>query len=218
MRQIVWSLAVLLCADSQPVFGQEGLPGISGAWDSEVWSTEGWPLDPPYTPEGRAAQQTWASAPEDDPSNRCLVPLGRVISGPFPHEILQQDGRVTILYEYEHQVRRIFTDGRDHPQDAYPTLMGHSTGRWDGATLVVETVNMESGLFRPQGLPYTQGLRLTERYTPVDDDTRLIVEITVDDPQYYSEPWTVMKRYARFDEEIKDYECIVRTHMPAAGS
>jgi hypothetical protein len=153
----------------------------------------------------------------DDPSNRCLVPLGRIVSAPFPHEIIQQDDRVTILYEYEHQVRRIYTDGRGHPEDAYPTLMGHSIGSWEGETLVVETVGVEDGgLFRPQGLPYTQALRLSERYSLVDGGTRMIAVLTIEDPNYYREPWTVRKRYRRYEGEIKDYECIVRDHMPGA--
>ena len=187
---------------------------FSGVWESEVWSTEGWPLDPPFTAKGQAAQDAWAAAPDNDPSLRCLIPLGRIISAPFPHEIIQQDDRVTLLYEYEHQVRRLFLDGRDHPDDAYPTLMGHTVARWEGDTLVAETVAVEAGLFRPQGLPYTEGLRLTERFTLIDDGARMIEAITIDDPEYYREPWQVNKRYRRSDGEIKDYECIVRDHLP----
>jgi hypothetical protein len=189
-------------------------PDFSGVWESEVWSTEGWPTEPPFNDAGKAAQEAWAANPDDDPSLRCLVPLGRIISAPMPHEIVQQDDRVIFLYEYEHQIRRVFMDGRDHP-DSYPTLMGHTVGRWDGPAIVLETVGMESGLFRPQGLPYTDNLKLTERYWLVDDGTRLLSEITIDDPTYYSEPWTVRKRYRKSDDEIKDYECIVREHVPA---
>jgi hypothetical protein len=187
---------------------------LSGVWDSEAWATEGWPLEPPFNPAGRAAQDDWAANPQDDPSLRCIIPLGRIISAPFPHEIIQQDQRVTMLYEYQHQVRRVFMDGRDHP-DSYPTLMGHTVGHWDGDTLVMETVSLEPGLFRPQGFPYSENLRLVERYTLVDGGQRMIAEITIDDSAYYAEPWTVVKRYRRMNEEIKDYECIVREHVPA---
>ena len=192
----------------------EAAPDLSGAWEPEDWATEGWPTEPPFNDAGRAAQDAWAAAPENDPAHRCLIALGRIISGPFPHEIIQEEDRITFLYEYEHQVRRIFMDGRPHPENAFPTVIGHSTGRWDGDTLVVDTVGVEDGgLFRPQGFPYTSDLHLVERYTLEEDGDRLVVEIVIDDPTYYREPWTVNKRYRRSEEDIQYYECIVRPHL-----
>lgn len=196
---------------SQPVKAQVR-PDVSGIWESEAWSTEGWPTEPPFNARGREAQERWAANPEDDPSLRCYIPLGRIVSAPMPHEVLQQEDRITFLYEYEHQVRRVWMDGRDHP-DSYPTLMGHTIGHWDGDTLVLETTGVEPGLFRPQGFPYTENLKLTERYTLVDNGERMIGELIIDDPTYYAEPWSVRKRYRRTDAEIKDYECIVREHI-----
>ncbi|MBN1238502.1 MAG: hypothetical protein JXB36_08360 [Gammaproteobacteria bacterium] len=189
-------------------------PDFSGIWAPETWSTEGWPEEPPFTEAGRAAQEAWAADPASDPSHRCVIPLGRIISAPLPQEVIQLDDRVVILYEYDHQVRRLFLDGRGHP-DSYPTLMGHSVARWEGDTLVAETVAVEPGLFRPQGLPYTGGLTMTERFSLLDGGDRLRIELEIDDPEYYSEPWTVTKHYSRSDEELKDYECIVREHVPA---
>ncbi len=194
--------------------GATAAPDLSGVWESETWSTEGWPEEPPFNAAGRAAQEAWAASPENDPSHRCLIPLGRIISGPFPHEFIQQDDRITILYEYEHQVRRVYLDGRPHPDDAFPTPIGHSIGWWEGDTLVVDTVGVEDGgLFRPQGFPYTADLHLTERYSLEDGGDRLVAEITIEDANFYREPWTVKKRYRRIDEEIQYYECIVRPHV-----
>lgn len=190
-------------------------PDFSGVWESEAWSTEAWQGEPPYTEAGRAAQEEWAANPANDPSHRCIIPLGRIISAPLPHEIIQQDDRITLLYEYDHQVRRVFMDGRGHP-DSYPTLMGHSIGRWEGDTLVVETANLEPGLFRPQGIPYSNALTLVERFRLLDDGSRMEVMIEIDDPEYYREPWSVTKTYRRTDGEIKDYECYVRDHLPAS--
>lgn len=192
--------------------GDGQVPDFSGIWSGEAWSTEGWPLDPPFTEAGRAAQEKWEAEPENDPSHRCIVPLGRIISAPMPYEIIQQDERLTLLYEYDHQVRRVYMDGRDHPSDQYPTMMGHSIGWWDGDTLVIETKILEAGLFRTQGLPYTENLVLTERFTMVGDD-RMRMEIIIDDPVYYREPWKVTRFYKRGEEEIKDYTCIVREHL-----
>ena len=192
-------------------------PDLSGIWEPEAWATEGWPTDPPYTEAGQAAQDAWAASPDDDPSHRCLIPLGRIISAPFPFEIIQQENRTTFLYEYEHQVRRVFLDGRTHPENAFPVAMGHSIGEWDGETLVVDTVGVEDGgLFRPQGIPYTADLHMVERYSLADDGMRLILELTIEDPNYFREPWTVLKRFRRTDADIQYYECILRPHLPAA--
>ena len=189
-------------------------PDFSGVWESEAWSTEGWPTEPPFNAAGRAAQEEWTANPQSDSSLNCYIPLGKIVSAPMPHEVLQQEDQITFLYEYEHQVRRVFMDGRDHP-DSYPTLMGHSIGHWDGDTLVLETVGVEAGLFRPQGFPYTENLRLVERYSLIEDGDRMIAELIIDDPTYYAETWTVRKRYRRSESEIMDYECIVREHVPA---
>jgi hypothetical protein len=188
---------------------------LSGVWGPAAWSTDEWPLEPPFNDAGRAAQEEWAANRDDDPSYRCIIPLGRIISAPLPFEILQQDDRVTLLYEYDHQVRRVFLDGRGHP-DSYPTLMGHSIGRLEGDTLVIETANLEPGLLRPQGMPYSGETRLTERVTLLEDGERLQVDIVIDDPTYYRESWGVTKYYDRVDDEIKDYECFIREHLPPA--
>lgn len=198
-----------------PAARAESRPSFSGVWASEAWSTDEWPLEPPFNAAGRAAQEEWAANRDDDPSYRCIIPLGRIISAPLPFEVLQQEDRVTLLYEYDHQVRRVFLDGRSHP-DSYPTLMGHSIGRFEGDTLVVETANLEPGLLRPQGMPYSGETRLTERLTLLDDGARMQVDIVIDDPTYYREPWGVTKYYGRIDEDIKDYECFIREHLPPA--
>jgi hypothetical protein len=207
--RLTWVCSVCVFANAT-----EAAPDLSGVWDSEAWATEGWSVEPPFTEAGRAAQAAWAAAPDDDPSHRCLIPLGRIISGPFPHEFIQQEDRITIIYEYEHQVRRVFMDGRPHPEDWFPTPIGHSIGWWEGNTLVVDTVGVEDGgLFRPQGFPYTADLHLVERYTLEDGGARLTAEIRIEDSSYYREPWIVKKRYRRLEDDIQYYECIVRPHL-----
>jgi hypothetical protein len=206
------ALAGALCASGALAQPDSGRPDFSGVWASEAWSTDEWPLEPPYTEAGLVAQREWAAHPENDPSYRCIVPLGRIISAPMPVEFIQQPERITLLYEYDHQVRRVHLDGRAHP-DSYPTLMGHSIGRFEGDTLVIETANLEPGFLRPQGMPYSAQLRLTERLTLLDGGKRFRAEIVIDDPVYYRETWSVTKHYSRTDDEIKDYECIVREHL-----
>ena len=155
-----------------PLFAQSSLPDFSGVWMLDGSATDPWPTEPPYTEAGRAAQEYWAAHPEEDSVHLCIFQLWRIASAPLPHEIIQQEDRITILYEYEHQVRRIYMDGRGHPEDEYPTLMGHSVGWWDGDTLVVETTNAEDGYLRPQGYPHTSGAVFTQRDTLLDGGQR----------------------------------------------
>jgi len=211
------SEAAVLPSDSPAAARPESLARFDGVWAPQAWSTDEWPLEPPFSDAGRAAQERWAANPDEDPSYRCIIPLGRIISAPLPFEIIARPDRFTLLYEYDHQVRRVFLDKRRHP-DSYPTLMGHSIGRFEGDSLVVETANLEPGLLRPQGLPYSGELRLTERLTPLDGGERLRIDIVIDDPMYYREPWSVTKYYGRTDEEIKDYECFIREHLPGGGA
>ena len=66
------------------------------------------------------------------------------MKAPYPFEIFQRDNRVDLLHEYQHIVRRIWTDGRQHPKGLDSTWMGHSIGRYEGETLVVDTVGLNS--------------------------------------------------------------------------
>ena len=215
LRQWVMPISLLLCT-VLPAMANDEVPDFSGVWEMQGPATALWPLDPPWTAEGLAAQEAWAAAPEKDPAQICIFHLGRIVSAPLPHEIIQQDARITILYEYQHQVRRVYLDGRGHPEDEYPTLMGHSIGKWQGDTLVIDTTGVEAGYLRPQGLPYTESARFIERYTLEDGGKRKKLEFTIDDPDYYREPWDVTLTWSRVDYDIRDYDCIVRPHVPGA--
>ena len=143
----------------------------------------------------------------------CIIGFGRIVYAPFPMELLIDGDRATILYEYDHQIRRIYMDGRDHPDDLYPTLMGHSIGYWENSTLVIETIGLEGSYFRPSGaLPYSDSARITERYSSLSGGKQLQIEFTVADPNYYQEPWSVTWTYSPA-AEILEYRCIVREHL-----
>ena len=113
-------------------------------------------------------------------------------------EVVQAPGRVYMLFERNHQVRRIFTDGRKHLEGWIPSFMGISHGRWDGETLVVETSNILSldrfAWLDTFGHPFTDALRIVERIRRVDHDT-LEDTLTFDDPKAYTKPWTGQKIY-----------------------
>jgi hypothetical protein len=150
--------------------------------------------------------QPWAAAVYDynsanvskyDPEGYCLPPGGpRMMATPYPMEILQLPDQKRIFMVYEgatHIWREIYMDGRPHPQgDALnPTYLGHSVGRWEGDTLVVDVVGFnEATWIDYYGHPHTDQLHVVERISRPDKRT-LRYEATIDDPGAYTRPWTV---------------------------
>jgi hypothetical protein len=160
------------------------------------------------TPWGRERRSAWT--PENDPDARCLSPGAvRAYQSPYPIEFLATPGRMTILFEYQHLVRRIHMDGRGHPKDFDVAPMGHSIGRWEGDTLVVETVGLaDTTLLNATGLPHSDQMTLTERIRRILDGTVLEIEFTIADPVAYTKPWTATSYFKRDPAgQIIEYNC-----------
>jgi hypothetical protein len=133
---------------------------------------------------------------EDDPVRACIAPAGpRHLHTAGGFRIIRDPtyDRVYILFGGGNRNWRvIFMDGREppNPEEVAGTYFGHQTGRWDGDTLVVESSGYNARFwFSNGGLPHTEALRLTERFSRPDFDT-LHYEVTVDDPLTYTRPWT----------------------------
>ena len=102
-------------------------------------------------------------------------------------------GTVTFLYEYMHFFRVVPTDGRAHSSDVDPTFMGESVGKWDGDTLVVDTIGLKpwpidaytTGVVRY----HSDALHVIERYRHIDPTT-VSLEMTIDDPKIFTRPWS----------------------------
>ena len=138
----------------------------------------------------------------DNPDALCLPqgPLQYHLD-PQPREIVQTPKKILIVYESNYGLRTIYMDGRRLPPqgEPQPYWHGYSIGRWEGDTLVVESNNFRGALTgQPgdgwlditRGSPYTDALRLTERFRRVNFGT-LEIEFTVDDPKAYTRPFTV---------------------------
>lgn len=130
-----------------------------------------------------------------DPQGFCLPPGGpRALGTPYPAEFIQQSDRIVIIFEGgAHVWREIHMDGRPlpDPEELTPTYFGYSVGRWEGDTLVVDTVGYnEKTWLNFGGYMHTDEMRTIERITRPDRDT-LHYETTIDDPGAYSEPWTI---------------------------
>ena len=149
----------------------------------------------------------------------------------YPIEIIQTAERVTMLAELEMQLRRIYLDGRGHPNDFPTTGVGHSIGRWDGETLVVDTALLKDWRARPW--PRTERARIEERLylvkesavnvtpsafiteRPISDDV-LVDELTVADPALYAEPQRRTMYYRKVvDTATLEYDCPVDLWLQA---
>ena len=125
-----------------------------------------------------------------DPIFSCFPPgVPRIYLLGFPVQIVQIPGQVIMLFEYDHFVRRIYTDGRPHDMNQGPLWMGDSIGKWEGDTLVADTVSFnDKTLLDRVGHPHSDALHLLERIRRVDLDS-LEIDITIDDPKAYTKPW-----------------------------
>jgi hypothetical protein len=115
---------------------------------------------------------------------------------PYPMEIIQlpEQKRIVMIFEgATHIWREIYMDGRPHPQgdDLNPTYLGHSVGRWEGDTLVVDVVGFNEQTWMDYfGHPHTDMLHVVEKYSRPTKNT-LAYEATFDDPGAYTKPFTV---------------------------
>jgi hypothetical protein len=150
------------------------------------WGTEKYNANKPSNgPRTHSLKET------DDPVLKQCLPPGtpRIYLQPFPFQIVQTPKEIVMLYEYDHTVRQIFIDGRAHPDDILPTYMGHSIGKWEGDTLVVDTVgfNEKTWLDR-DGHPHSDQLHVIERFHRVDFDN-MTIDINIQDPKALAKPW-----------------------------
>jgi hypothetical protein len=117
------------------------------------------------------------------------------------------------------QMRRIFIDGRPHPQDLDASFNGHSIGHFEGKVLVVDTVGLRADTPIDVGMPHSARLRVTERIWLADHDT-LRDEITLIDPEAFTEDWSTIKTFKRApaDLNIMSWVCLENNRNPIDAS
>jgi hypothetical protein len=151
----------------------------------------------------------------DDPYNYCMPGGPLRITGGFAWRFVQHPTvnatHIFMLQEGNaHTYRQIFMDGRSHPEDPTPTWYGHSIGRWEADTLVIDTVGLHDRFWLDSGgTPHTEQLHLVERWTRPDFTTLRRV-VTIEDPGTFTRPFTVTftARLAEPGSEIMEYICI----------
>lgn len=146
----------------------------------------------------------------DQPNVRCVSPgiVAMVAWGGYPMEILESESRLTLLYEVDSEVRRVFLDDTA-PPEYYPTsAMGWANGYWDGSDLIVETQLIEGNVRDFRGEPVSDGARMHERYSLSEDGQTLSAVITLLDPKNYRVPPIRRRQWQRSPETvIYPYEC-----------
>ena len=167
----------------------------------------------------QAPYQPWTRAmlPERqrnqlEPHTRCKPSgVARQFITPYGVEIVEvRDVQRVFVFDIggPHTYRTIYMDGRSHPDPLTPSYYGHSIGRWDGDTLIVDTVGFNEGFWLDRrGTPHTDRLRTVERFTRTDSRT-IKYELSIDDPGAYTAPWTTTLNFVwEAGTELFEYVC-----------
>jgi hypothetical protein len=190
-------------------FNVEGHPG-----DPFAGPTEGWVVDPP---DGKIPYHPWAAKKgrSGEFSRNYLDPhIHGVLPGPprgswLEHaatQVIQTSNYVVFKMEVQHFYRVIFMDGRPHLPEQMKLDMGHSVGRWDGDTLVVDVSNLSARNWLDlAGNFYSDGAHVVERFRLVDPKT-IHWEATIEDPYVYTRPWTMSAEWPREPEPYEQIE------------
>ena len=208
----------------------DGKPDLSGIWRGEKnrpcpkegcvdmetgqeflnigWSLkEGLPLQP-WAAD--LLKKRMAENGKDDTTTHCL-PQGvpRLHASPFLRKYIQVPGLLAILNEQNSNFRQIFTDGRPLPVDPQPTWNGYSSGTWEGDRLVVKTIGFLNGIWLDRnGSPMTDAAKVTEKFHRINFG-KMEIEITVDDPKAYTQPWTVkLNQFIVLNTEFLEDVCL----------
>jgi hypothetical protein len=206
-------------------------PDLSGVWMAfAVENPDGNGNAPRYSPQGEAMLAEFAAQFSSIPETGAWcygtgMPSVMLSTVSYPIEIVQNASRLVMVAELETQVRRVYLDGRAHPDDFLPQGVGHSVGTWEGNTLVIDTTLLSEWHVRPW--PRSEQTHVVERVRlakladvaarasgfvasvekPINDDV-LVVEMTLTDPTIYDGPQRRTAYYQRMaDTATLEYAC-----------
>lgn len=179
---------------------------MEGVWKLAAPATSLKPVggDIPFTAAGRAAydrnrglQASQNYDAYDIATSRCSLPgVPRLMLAPGRFKIWSQQGVVTFDFEWNRAIRQIDARGVPVEAPAAPNMNGVSKGRWEGDTLVATTTDVSERTLIDDLVPHTIDMKVTERIRLIDAKT-LENRITIEDPAYFSQPWTAVMTYKR---------------------
>ena len=191
------------------------LPNWTGIWYPD-WSrlfAGREAAKPQLTPDAQARLDAYNESirehgPDQQAQAQCLPPgIPGLMQQPYPIEILYSPGRVTIITEAYQQVRRIYTDGRELPEDPDLFFNGNSVGHWEGDTLVIESNGFHLSTNLAPGITHSEQMRVEERIW-LEEPELLIDEMSITDPEVLTEPFVVHIAY-KLDNSfpMREYVC-----------
>ncbi len=200
---------------------EPGTPNLGGVWRmprpiAALKTVDG--KAPPLLPAAKAFYEKQAAAlkadPGVDPVSKCWMHgVPRLIYAPYPVLITQEKDRINFVHEVNHTFR-VVTLRKPLPADPDldPAWLGYSAGRWEGRSLVIDTIGFNDKTWLDySGLPHSDRLKVQERYTLTSPD-RIEGVVTIDDPQTFSAPWSTAFTLVRVrNYELKESVC-VRDH------
>jgi hypothetical protein len=147
-----------------------------------------------------------------DPAKLCqtIGPFRMMASDDVKFELLPWDGRITMLFENASlgNMRTIYF-GRPHKPDFEANWQGDAIGRWDGDTLVIDTLGFNDMTWlNAAGAPHTQRLHLVERVRPLNGGQYLEYKVTADDPQTLTKPYRYTRYFKKASSDIQEYVCV----------
>ena len=184
--------------------------GALGAIPGGLGVVEGGEI--PYQPWAAAQQQenlgNWLTA---DPAVKCYMPgVPRATYMPFPFQLVQTPEYILMAYEFASASRVVYMNRPDF-EAPVDTWMGHSRGRWEGETLVVDvTSQVPDTWFDSAGNFHSNAVHVVERYTAVSPNA-LMYEATIEDSNVFTRPWTIrMPLYRRLEENVQllEFKCV----------
>lgn len=145
----------------------------------------------------------------DQPDVRCTsIGLPALVTYTFPFEIIASSGRLTFIYEYQSRVRRVWTNDRQPGEFMPPSRMGHSNGRIENGTLIIDTTLLDKTVRDFRGELISENARIEERYSLSEDGNTLSAVILVHDPDNYRRAPIRRRQWQRNDDaEIFPYTC-----------
>jgi len=189
--------------------GQVVALGAIGAVPAGLGVVEGNEI--PYLPAAAAKKkENFEKRLTADPEVKCYLPgVPRATYMPYPFQIVQTPDYILMAYEYASATRTIYMDKA--PRSPADSWMGHSVGRWQGNTLVVDVTSLnDQTWFDRAGNFHSDALHVVERYTPLGPDA-LSYEATIDDPNVFSRSWKIsMPLYRRLEKnaQLLEFKCI----------
>ena len=170
-------------------------------------------LTPPFMAKWEMIRKTRiAGSAEYDNTAKCLPPgMPAMMGMPYGMEVMQTKDKITFFSELNDALRRVYLDGRKPSAKVLddPTYAGYSTGHWEGDTLVVDTVALNTNSFVEGFTPHSEDMTVTERIRFTEPGL-LEDRITVTDPKAFTKPWETLHQYRKAGagtDELREFAC-----------